>query len=95
MKATGNGKPEQCAYNLLRISRGEVPYERLKGLSTATIDVPAAIATTDAEADAEWVLETYEPRVDVDSIDLSASGISSGDFSIAADITVRKEGGNG
>jgi len=91
MKSIGNGSPEQCAYNLLRISRGEVPYERLKGLSTATIDAPAAMATTDVEADAEWVVETYEPRVDVNSINLSASDISGGDFSIAADITVRKD----
>ena len=33
MKASGNGAPEICVQNLLKTIRGEVPYERIKGLS--------------------------------------------------------------
>lgn len=91
MKPTGNGRPEQCVDNLLRISRGEVPYERLKGLSTSIVDSPSSRATMDAEADAEWVLETYEPRVEVNSIILSPGNAEDGHFSVDADITIRKE----
>ena len=40
MRASGNGRPEQCAANLLKITRGEVPYDRLKGLGTSAIDGP-------------------------------------------------------
>ena len=62
MKAHGNGKPETCASNLLRIVRGEVAYDRVRGRDGALVDQPNA--TDEAVADAEWVLETYEPRVD-------------------------------
>jgi len=59
MKAHGNGTPETCASNLLRIVRGEVPYDRVRGRDGALVDQPNAI--DEAVADAEWVLETYEP----------------------------------
>ena len=63
MKAYGNGLPETCALNLMRIVRGEVPYDRRRGRNSAFIDAPSK--TMDAAADAEWLLENYEPRVDV------------------------------
>ena len=32
MKASGNAAPETCVQNLLKTIRGEVPYERIKGI---------------------------------------------------------------
>ena len=61
MRASGNGSPEVCAANLLRIVRGEVAYDRVRGVDGTLIDKPNA--TDEAVADAEWVLETFEPRV--------------------------------
>ena len=41
MKAKGNGSPEQCVENLLLIVRGEVPFERLKGIDATLTDRPS------------------------------------------------------
>lgn len=94
MKAKGNSRPELCAANLLRITRGEVPYERTKGLSVANIDSPATRAGSDAAADAVWLLENYEPRIDVDSVNTEAITAETGDFLLNAGIIINqaKEG---
>lgn len=94
MKAKGNSRPELCAANLLRITRGEVPYERTKGMSIANIDSPATRAGSDAAADAVWLLENYEPRIDVDSVNTEAITAETGDFLLNADIIINqaKEG---
>ena len=91
MKATGNGNPEQCAVNLLRITRGEVPYDRIKGRDAALVDMPSTSAAREAEADAEWLIETYEPRMKVESIDISSTLANVGEFGVNANITARKE----
>ena len=52
MKSSGNGTPEQCAVNLLLITRGEVPYDRIKGRDASLVDAPISTAGTDAETDA-------------------------------------------
>ena len=88
MKAHGNGTPETCASNLLRIVRGEVPFDRVRGRDGALVDQPNA--TDEAIADAEWVLETYEPRVTVESIEASPEAAPTGDFSTLVHIK-RKE----
>lgn len=88
MKAHGNGTPETCASNLLRIVRGEVPYDRVRGRDGALVDQPNA--TDEAIADAEWVLETYEPRVNVESIASNPDAALTGDFSTLVNIA-RKE----
>lgn len=88
MKAHGNGNPETCASNLLRIVRGEVPYDRVRGRDGALVDQPNA--TDEAVADAEWVLETYEPRVNVESITGSGEAVKNGEFALLVDID-RKE----
>ncbi len=89
MKAPGNGRPEQCVLNLLRISRGEVPYDRIKGRDFGVIDAPVASASNEAVADAEWLLGAYEPRIDTDRIDIA--GARSGDMNINAKVTVKRE----
>lgn len=88
MKAHGNGTPETCASNLLRIVRGEVPFDRVRGRDGALVDQPNV--TDEAIADAEWVLETYEPRVEIESIEANPDAPRSGDFSLLANIK-RKE----
>ena len=91
MRATGNGTPEVCAGNLLKIARGEVPYERIKGMDPRLIDRPYGVAEAEIQQDAEWLLETYEPRVDVNSINISPSDESSGGFVVTADINEKEE----
>lgn len=91
MKANGNGKPDVCAANLLRIFRGEVPFERVKGLNPRMIDIPASEVDISIQQDADWLLSTYEPRVDVKSVNVQASDAVAGGFIVTADIT-EKEG---
>ena len=69
MKASGNGAPEICVQNLLKTIRGEVPYERIKGI-----------------ADVEFLVETYEPRVQLSDSDLKALTAQAGDFELRASI---------
>ena len=83
MRASGNGSPEVCAANLLRIVRGEVAYDRVRGVDGTLIDK--------AVADAEWVLETFEPRVESDSITSNPAAAFSGDFGMIVNIIQRKE----
>lgn len=85
MKAKGNGEPAQCVGNLLRLIRGEVPYERLKGLDPRLIDKPSSTAGPELVADAEWLIENYEPRVNLESIDLEAELAQAGHFNIKAE----------
>ena len=89
MKAHGNGTPETCASNLLRIVRGEIPYDRVRGRDGALVDRPNA--TDEALADAEWVLDTYEPRVSVESIEELAEAAQTGDFSTLVNIERKEE----
>lgn len=91
MRAYGNGNPEICAANLLRTTRGEVPYERIKGLNPRHLDRPIITATPDIQQDAEWVLETYEPRVEVLGIHVQPDAAISGGFRVTAE-TKEKEG---
>ena len=70
MKASGNGAPEICVQNLLKTIRGEVPYERIKGIDRTLIDKPSETAATDLAADVEFLVETYEPRVQLSDSDL-------------------------
>lgn len=91
MKASGNGAPETCANNLLRITRGEVPYERVKGIAPRLIDRPAASARVDIEQEAEWLINTYEPRVTFEGIETAAHDGQAGDLQITAIIAETEE----
>lgn len=88
MKAHGNGTPETCASNLLRIVRGEVPYDRVRGLDGALIDQPNV--ADEAIADAEWLMDNYEPRVKLESVEMNPEAALHGDFSALFNIK-RKE----
>ena len=95
MKASGNGDIKICVGNLLRIVRGEVPYERVKGLDPRMIDKPTATVQPAVREDAEWLLETYEPRAAVESINVTPSEGVAGGLLITANITGEGEANNG
>lgn len=86
MKGNGNGSPEICVQNLLKTIRGEVPYERIKGIDRTLIDRPSETVKPDLIADVEFTVETYEPRVSLDSVDYRAIASGLGDFQIGANI---------
>lgn len=88
MKANGNGTPETCASNLLRIVRGEVPYDRVRGRDASLIDQPNA--TKKAIADVRWLFEKYEPRVEIESKSSTPEAAHAGDFAALVNIK-RKE----
>lgn len=68
MRARGNGEPGVCALNLLSCVRGEVPYERLKGLDPRLIDQPLTDAKAKLQRGVDWLVGTYEPRMSAGSI---------------------------
>ena len=91
MRASGNGAPDVCANNLLRLFRGEVPYERVKGLDPRIIDRPISAADVQLRQDADWLVDTYEPRAELKSLTVSQSDTVSGGFIVTADIEVKEE----
>lgn len=86
MLKSGNGLKQVCVHNLLQIIRGEVCFDRIRGLDTRNIDRPAGDAATRMEQDARWLLETYEPRAIINSIEISQNAVE-GDFGVTANIT--------
>lgn len=91
MKSSGNGNIDLCVNNLLRTFRGEIPYERVKGIDPRLIDKPLETAEAEAQQDARWLLETYEPRAIVNEIITDNSDAVSGGFTITANITEKEE----
>lgn len=84
MKKRGNGLPETCVQNLVSIVRGEVAYERVKGIDGDLVDDPIALIEEEAAADAEQEIEIFEPRVEVDDIQtVGQSDHGSLDFNIS------------
>lgn len=90
MKATGNGNPKICTENLLKCTRGEIPYDRIKGLPASLIDSPYNEAAITARQEAQWLIETYEPRVEIDAVEIKPDGFEGG-FSITANVTEKEE----
>ena len=84
--AKGNGAPQVCVNNLLRLFRGEVPYERVKGLDPRTVDRPALVADAQLRQDADWLVETYEPRAEIKNITVTQADTINGGFTVTADI---------
>ena len=91
MRSKNNGSPEVCVSNLVQIARGEVPYDRVKGVSAERIDGPADQAVEDITEDATWLLQTYEPRAEVESIEVTPDEAAGGHFTITANINTTKE----
>lgn len=87
MLAKGNGDKRVCVNNLLAIVRGEVPYDRIRGLDGTSIDRPLQMAAEEIEQDATWLLKTYEPRASVLGITVTQDETNDGAFHISAEIT--------
>ena len=95
MKASGNGEIKTCLKNLLRIIRGEVPYERLKGMDPRMIDKPTETVRPLVQQDVRWQIETYEPRAVIESIKVTSTASVSGGLLVSAKITGEEEVSNG
>ena len=87
MKSSGNGNPRICAENILKCVRGEVPYGRVKGISPDIVHAPYTEARQRFVQDASLLVEIYEPRVRLESIDLQPADGANGDFSISMELT--------
>lgn len=85
MLKTGNSTPQNCVNNLLQIFRGECPYARAKGLDPRMIDRPLS-DTASISHDAEWLIETYEPRATLGSIEVIPTDVVNGGFRIKANL---------
>lgn len=81
MRASGNSDPYVCASNLMRTVRGEVPFDRLRGIDGSLIDRPQN--NPEAIEDIEWLIGEYEPRLSAGEISDEAS--IAGDLVIAVD----------
>ncbi len=90
MIAHGNGKTQRCVQNLMRLFRGEVPYERVKGIDPRLIDKPIIEAEPQMRQDAEWLIETYEPRATINGITVSTDDAVGGGFVLDADVVGRE-----
>lgn len=86
MKSSGNGNKFRCVENLLSIIRGEVPYDRLRGMDPRMIDRPAPEVQGAILQEAAWLVETYEPRAVLDGISIENAGAYDGRFSVRAEI---------
>lgn len=91
MLSKNNSNPAVCVNNLIQIARGEVPYDRVKGISVAQIDSPRFRATDEIAEDAEWMLSTYEPRAEIENVEVTPTDAQAGHFAIKANINTIKE----
>lgn len=89
MQAKGNGLPMQCVANLVRIVRGECVYDRVKGIDPSLVDRPEPIAVPLLIADTRWLIKTYEPRVNVDQINLTDLLAQEGNFKFDINAVVK------
>lgn len=86
MRGHGNGDIAVCANNLLRLSRGEVPYERIKGLDPRLVDSPESDVELEIQQDAEWLIGTYEPRAKAKNITVGGKDPADGSFAVTVNI---------
>lgn len=63
MLSSGNGTPQVCVHNLMRLHQYEVPYDRLRGMDARLIDKNVPILQAEIVNHAAWLIENYEPRV--------------------------------
>ena len=87
MKKSGNGEALRCAENLTAIVRGEIPFDRVRGIDARIVDRPAETAAQDLEQEVIWNIDTYEPRIDADSTTVEAVIDDDGSFSIEIQVS--------
>lgn len=71
MLAAGNGDIKNCITNLLSIYKGEVPYSRGKGVNAGTLCLPHTYIEQQLIADADEVVDGYEPRAKTVSLQIN------------------------
>lgn len=91
MKKSGNGDPKQCVENLVSIVRGEIPFDRVRGMNARVIDMQSEDAKVEFENDARWNIETYEPRVNAVGLAITASDGINGGFTLDIDVSENNE----
>lgn len=91
MRSSGNGHPIVCVQNLLRMVRGENPYERCKGINPSLIDKPYNEARPQLIKEAKWLIKTYEPRVNLN--DVNVENLIGQNGSFALDVNATYSGG--
>ncbi len=70
MLASGNGDITTCVTNLMAMRRGECAYERVKGIDQDIINEAEEAAELDLLEDAEFVVEQFEERVSLETIEI-------------------------
>lgn len=93
MLSYGNGSAAKCVNNLVRISRGEVPYDRIKGVKLSQRIGKTIAAREEIADDAKWMVGVYEPRVNVESVKISVTDGVNGHANMT--VNVRGESSDG
>lgn len=83
MLKSGNSNPDVCINNLLAMREMEVPLDRMRGMRSDMID--HAVDIEDIESDMLETISVYEPRSNVDNIEVS--GGYDGDIEINLEIS--------
>lgn len=68
MKSTGNGTPQTCLQNILRMRRGEVRLDYMRGIDPSITDKPVTEAVPLLRANGYWLAANYEPRIVLNGI---------------------------
>lgn len=88
MLSQGNSNAEITARNLMKTYRGEVPYDRIRGIDGSFTDKPISQVIDDIDNDVRETIEEYEPRADVVDVNISASN---GKIEIGINIDIVRE----
>lgn len=94
MLASGNGEVTVCVTNLMAMRRGECAYERVKGIDQDIINEVEEAAELDLLEDAEFVIEIYEERVSLDSIEINPIVYEDNSFEVKIKVTDKEEDSN-
>lgn len=89
MKSKGNSEPQNCMLNLLRLNRGEVRLDIQRGLDPEMIDMPETFVTARLQAEAYWLLNHYEPRINFTGLQREEMN-EPGEFELTTKATLRE-----
>lgn len=87
MLKSGNGDPLRCAENLMHIVQGEVAYDRVRGIDPDIIDKPTEEAALDLQEEADWNIETYEPRLEPGEVTIKADVSVDGEYTMEIQVS--------
>lgn len=90
MKSKGNGNADVCVQNLCSIVRGEVFFDRLKGIDGALIE--RRTIDSKLKSDVRWLIKTYEPRVNVEDIEIVDNSDSENIGNFRINVVIKKSG---